>query len=70
MKYGVVKWYYENQGYGFIEDEQNNEFFVHKSGLELMKNEKLQEGDKVMFDVATGVKGPQAIHVRLMMEEE
>lgn len=66
MQQGIVKWYYEVRGYGFIEDEQRNEIFVHKSGLELEKDQKLQEGQSVLFEVVTGVKGPQAVHVKLI----
>lgn len=65
MQHGIVKWYYEMRGYGFLEDEQKNEIFFHKSGLELENDQTVQEGQSVVFEVVTGAKGAQAIHIKL-----
>lgn len=58
MLTGTVKWFNEDQGYGFITiDEQNKDVFVHYSGI--VSNEprkKLSEGQRVSFDIETDEK--------------
>lgn len=59
---GVVKFFNEDKGYGFILDEITNEsFFVHVEGL----IDKIRDRDKVTFDVGSGPKGPIATGVKL-----
>ena len=61
MKTGIVKFFNETKGFGFIkEDGSNNEIFVHVSGIK----EPIREGDKVSFDTTQGKKGINAINVR------
>lgn len=66
--YGIVKEYNEERGFGFLEDEMNHEIFFHVSGLALEAGQKLKEGMKVSYEIATGAKGPQAVQVKIENE--
>ena len=63
MNKGTVKWFNNQKGYGFISDEQGNDFFVHYSGLNMDGFKSLEEGAQVEFEVVNGAKGPQATNV-------
>ncbi len=63
MANGIVKWFNDSKGYGFIEQENGPDVFVHHSGIEGNGFKSLNEGDKVTFDVEEGQKGPAAVHV-------
>lgn len=63
MKKGVVKWFNNQKGYGFINDEEGNSIFVHYTGLNMEGYKSLNENDNVEFDVIEGTKGPQAVNV-------
>lgn len=64
MKTGTVKFYNVTKGYGFIvEDETNDEIFVHASGLKVTS---LKQNDKVKFEIAQGKKGLNAVSVDLV----
>ncbi|MGI9541889.1 MAG: cold-shock protein [Cyclobacteriaceae bacterium] len=61
MSTGTVKFFNESKGYGFIvEDESQNEVFVHVSGL----TEMVKENDKVTYEVVEGRKGLNAVNVK------
>lgn len=60
MSTGTVKWFNEMKGFGFIEQEEGNDMFVHKN--EVQGN--ITEGDKVEFEIGTSPKGPCATNVR------
>lgn len=61
MQTGIVKFFNEGKGYGFIkEDESNQEIFVHITGLV----DQVRENDKVTFDKVDGRKGVNAINVK------
>ena len=60
MKQGTVKWYNVDKGYGFIQQEGDEDVFVHKSEVE----GSLHEGQKVEFEIGTGKKGPCAVQVK------
>jgi len=61
MNKGIVKFFNESKGYGFIKDEASNqEIFVHVTGLE----EKVRENDKVSFNLVEGKKGMNAVKVK------
>lgn len=60
---GTVKWYDEVKGYGFIQQEDNTDLFVHRSGL-LNSGTGLREGQSVEFDTKQSEKGPVAINVK------
>jgi CspA family cold shock protein len=61
---GTVKWFNESKGYGFITpDDGGQDLFVHFSEIQGEGYKVLREGDKVIFEVGEGQKGPQAKNV-------
>jgi cold shock protein len=63
---GVVKWFDEKKGYGFITVEGGKDAFVHHSNIEGTGFKTLTEGQKVTLVVTQGAKGPQAEQVRVV----
>jgi len=63
---GTVKWFSEKKGYGFIEQEDGPDVFVHFSGIQGDGFKSLREGDRVTFDIEQGQKGPSAVNVTLV----
>ena len=63
MADGIVKWFNERKGYGFIEQDEGPDVFVHHSGINATGFKSLNEGDSVTFDVEQGKKGPAAVNV-------
>ncbi len=63
MVKGSVKWFNDSKGYGFIEQEDGPDVFVHFSALQMEGFKTLYEGDKVEFEISEGPKGPQATNV-------
>jgi CspA family cold shock protein len=66
MANGTVKWFNEKKGYGFIEQEDGPDVFVHHSGINAQGFRTLNEGDRVTFDVEEGQKGLSAVNVRVV----
>ncbi|MBW2091288.1 MAG: cold-shock protein [Deltaproteobacteria bacterium] len=66
MANGSVKWFNEHKGYGFIEQENGTDVFVHHSGINATGFKTLNEGDKVTFDIEQGKKGPSAVNVTVV----
>jgi CspA family cold shock protein len=64
MEKGVVKWFSDRRGYGFITREDGSDVFVHHSGIESEGFRTLYEGDKVEFEIENSDKGPRAISVK------
>jgi len=63
MKNGTVKFFNESKGFGFvIDDADNQEYFVHVTGL----IDEINEGDKVEFDLKDGRKGLNAVDVKII----
>tara|TARA_B100000925_G_scaffold288203_1_gene268771 strand:- start:557 stop:748 length:192 start_codon:yes stop_codon:yes gene_type:complete len=60
MPTGTVKWFNRIKGFGFIEQEEGDDLFVHKSQV----TDELNEGDSVEFEIGEGPKGPNAMNVR------
>ena len=64
VKEGIVKWFDEKKGYGFIEqDGGGKDVFVHYSALEMDGFKTLTEGQRVSFDIVEGDKGLRAVNV-------
>ncbi len=60
---GRVKWFNDAKGYGFIEQENGQDVFIHYSAIQDEGFKSLREGQEVIFDLAEGAKGPQAANV-------
>ena len=66
MATGTVKWFNAEKGFGFITvDEGGQDVFVHFSAIDMNGYKVLEEGQKVVFELGQGQKGPQAESVRL-----
>jgi CspA family cold shock protein len=61
---GIVKWFSEKKGYGFITIEEGNDIFVHHSSIDMAGFKTLNEGDKVSFEVEETDRGHQAKNVK------
>jgi len=60
---GVVKWFSEKKGFGFIEQESGEDLFVHHSAINMPGFKTLEEGDKVRFEVEESDRGLKAKNV-------
>ena len=66
MANGIVKWFSDKKGYGFIEQENGPDVFVHHSNINAQGFKSLKEGDTVTFDIEQGEKGPTATNVTVV----
>lgn len=66
MANGIVKWFNDSKGFGFIEQESGKDVFVHHSGINTTGFKSLNEGDRVSFDIEEGQKGPSAANVTVV----
>jgi len=64
MAEGTVKWFNDSKGFGFIEQDNGPDVFVHFSQVQGDGFKSLREGDRVSFEVTQGQKGPQSANVR------
>ena len=63
---GIVKWFNDSKGFGFIEQEDGQDVFVHHTGINAAGFKTLKEGDRVSFDIVSGQKGPAASNVTVI----
>ena len=69
MNKGIVKWFNNQKGYGFITMEDGTDIFVHYSGIvSEQKFKSIAEGQTVEFEITDGEKGKQAINVTVVEE--
>jgi cold shock protein len=67
---GIVKWFSEAKGYGFIAREGGPDVFVHFSAIQAAGYKSLKEGEEVEFEIQEGQKGPQAVRVVLARDRK
>ena len=69
MENGVVKWFNNEKGYGFIRNTKTDEdIFIHFTGIVGDGFKSLKEGQKVTFEITQGEHGVQATHVETIVE--
>jgi len=66
MAEGTVKWFSDHKGYGFIEQDDGNDLFVHHTGINGSGFKSLNEGQRVRFEIETNEKGPKAKDVEIL----
>ncbi len=66
MTNGTVKWFNDQKGFGFIEQEDGADVFVHHSAINAEGFKSLSEGDRVSFDIEQGQKGLSAVNVNVI----
>ena len=64
MLQGIVKWFSDEKGFGFIEQEAGNDLFVHHTSIDMKGFRTLAQGDRVSFDMENGDRGPVAKNVK------
>lgn len=66
MAEGQVKWFNEKKGYGFIQQDDGKDLFVHFSAIQGDGFRTLKEGQRVTFEIEETSKGPKAKNVQLV----
>jgi len=63
---GVVKWFNEGKGFGFIQSDSGEDLFAHYSEINMSGYKALKEGQRVQFEITQGKKGRQASNITVM----
>ena len=64
MSEGIVKWFNEKKGYGFIQRDEGADLFVHYTSIEMPGFKTLIEGERVVFEIEENERGPAAKNVQ------
>lgn len=64
MATGTVKWFNDRKGYGFINEAEGRDIFVHFSSIDMTGFKTLAEGERVIFEVEETDRGPEAKNVK------
>ncbi|MBU2489662.1 MAG: cold shock domain-containing protein [Proteobacteria bacterium] len=64
MPQGTVKWFNDKKGFGFIEQENGEDVFVHHTAINMPGFRTLSEGEPVTFEIEQGQRGPAAANVQ------
>lgn len=71
MEVGIVKWFNNEKGYGFIRNTKTDEdIFVHFTGIVAEGFKSLKDGQKVTFEISKGTHGVQATHVETLVDHD
>ena len=66
MNNGIVKWFNNEKGFGFISVEGGDDVFAHFSAIQTDGYKTLEEGQKVSFEIVQGARGPQAENITIL----
>ena len=66
MNNGIVKWFNNEKGFGFITVDGGEDVFAHFSAIQTDGFKSLEEGQKVSFNIVKGARGPQAVNITIL----
>ena len=66
MTNGIVKWFNNEKGFGFISVEGGDDVFAHFSAIQTDGYKSLEEGQRVSFNIVKGARGPQAENITIL----